>query len=39
MCTSETNKPTKFGLDKLNHNKDNNYFLNIIYRQIDRKLS
>lgn len=39
MCTSETNKPTKFGLDKLNRYKDNKYFLNITYRPIDRKLS
>lgn len=39
MCTSETNKATTFGLDNLNRNKDNNYCLNITYRQIDRKLS
>lgn len=39
MCTSETNKPTRFGLDKLIRYKDNDYFFNITYRQIVRKLS
>lgn len=37
MYTSNTNKPTKFEFDVLNHYRDTNDFLNIKYRQIGRK--